>query len=96
VPKRTPSLVVIAAELLRRLGLPQKPRPGSDPTLPQPAMLADELAGILNRIDARQLSPALQGYRRDLLTWLDQRQRRGIVEDAYRLGRSNCGPATGC
>jgi hypothetical protein len=90
--EKSPSLVVIAAELLRRLGLPQKPRPGSDPTLPQPAMLADELAGILNRIDARQLSPALQGYRGDLLTWLDQRHRRGIVEDAYRLGQLELRP----
>jgi hypothetical protein len=71
-------LVVIAAELLRRLGLPQKPRPGSDPTLPEPAMLADELAGILNRIDPRQLTPTLQEHRRDLLAWLDQRHRRGI------------------
>ncbi|MCL4204881.1 MAG: hypothetical protein KJ000_20575 [Pirellulaceae bacterium] len=84
--EKNPSLVVIAAELLRRLGLPQKPRPGSDPTLPQPAMLADELAGILGRIDPRQLSATLQGFQRELLTWLDERQRHGIVEDVYRLG----------
>jgi hypothetical protein len=90
--EKNPALVVIAAVLLRRLGLPQKPRPGSDPTLPQPAMLADELAGILNRIDPRQLTPTLQEHRRELLTWLDQRHRRGVVEDVYRLGRLELRP----
>jgi hypothetical protein len=90
--EKSPALVVIAAELLRRLGLPQKPRPGTDPTLPEPAMLADELAGILNRLDPRQLTPTLQEHRRDLLAWLDQRHHRGIVEDVYRLGRMELRP----
>jgi hypothetical protein len=90
--EKNPSLVVIAAELLRRLGLPQKPRPGTDPNLPEPAMLAEELAGILNRIEPQQLSAALRDNRRELLTWLDQRHRRGIVDQVYRLGRLELRP----
>lgn len=90
--EENPALVVIAAELLRRLGLPQKPRPGTDPKLPEPAMLAEELAGILNRIDPQRLSDALRETRRDLLTWLDQRRRQGIVGDVYRLGRLELRP----
>ncbi|TVS09051.1 MAG: hypothetical protein EA424_27860 [Planctomycetaceae bacterium] len=90
--EENPALVVIAAELLRRLGLPQKPRPGTDPKLPEPAMLADELAGILNRIEPQRLSDALRDNRRDLLSWLDQRHRRGIVEEVYRLGRLELRP----
>ncbi len=90
--EENPALVVIAAELLRRLGLPQKPRPGTDPKLPEPAMLADELAGILNRIEPQRLSDALRDVRRDLLTWLDQRQRRGVVDDVFRLGRLELRP----
>ncbi len=84
--EKDPRLVVIAAELLRRLGLPQKPRPDRDPTLPEPPMLAEELAGILEKIDPALLSGTLQDTRRDLLTWLDQRRQRGVVGDVYRLG----------
>lgn len=84
--EKNPALVVIAAELLRRLGLPQDPRPGSDPDLPQPPMVARQLAEIIQGIDSRRLSSDLVECRRDLLAWLDQRAKRGIVEDVYRLG----------
>ncbi len=84
--ERHPGLVVIGAELLRRLGLPQKPRLPRDPRLPETPIQAGELGEILERIDAARLSDALRDVRSDLLEWLDQRERRGIVGDVYRLG----------
>ena len=41
--EKNPALIVITAVLIRRLGLPQQPRPGRDPTLPAPPITADSI-----------------------------------------------------
>lgn len=84
--EKNPSLIVIAAELVRRLGLPQEPRPGSDSEKTKPAILADELREILTRVSEAKLPEHLVTYRRDLLAWLRQRMDRGIEEDTLTLG----------
>jgi hypothetical protein len=84
--EKNPSLVVIAAELIHRLGLPQKPRPGSDPEQPKPPILAEELHEILTRVRDTDLPSHLVTFRRDLLAWLQGRMERGIDEDRLRLG----------
>lgn len=81
-----PSLIVIAAELIRRLGLPQQPRPGTDEKASKPPILAKELHEILTRVDETGLADHLVGYRRDLLAWLQQRMERGIEEESFKLG----------
>ncbi len=81
-----PGLVVIGAELLRRLGLPQEPRGPRDPRVPEAPIRAGEVLEILERVDAARLSVALRDVRSDLLDWLERRQREGIVTEVYRHG----------
>ncbi len=84
--EKNPSLVVIAAELVRRLGLPQKPRPGDDPASATPAILAEELHEILTRVNAAGLPQHLLPIRRELLDWLQRRIQHGVEEDRLKLG----------
>ena len=84
--EKNPSLIVIAAELIRRLGLPQKPRPGTDPALPQPAIVAEELHDILSQVKPADLPEHLVAYRRDLLAWLQRRMEHGIEDETFQLG----------
>lgn len=84
--EKNPSLVVIAAELIRRLGLPQKPRPGGDAAQPQPPILAEELHEILSAVKTADLPDHLVTFRRDLLAWLQGRMERGIEDESLRLG----------
>jgi len=84
--EKNPSLVVIAAELIHRLGLPQQPRPGSDPDPWKPPILAGELRDILTRVRESDLPPHLVTYHRDLLAWLERRIEQGIQEDTLQLG----------
>ncbi len=81
-----PGLVVIGAELLRRLGLPQEPRAPRDPRVPEAPIRAGEVLEILERVDASRLSVPLREVRSDLLDWLERRQREGIVAEVYRHG----------
>jgi hypothetical protein len=90
--EKNPSLAVIAAELIRRLGLPQRPRSGRDPSLPKPPIQAHEVYNILARVNVRSLPQHLIDIRRDLMVWLRQRHERGIVEDSLRLGRMELRP----
>ncbi len=84
--EKNPSLIVIAAELVRRLGLPQKPRPGGDPEKSRPPILADELHEILTRVSETKLPEHLVKFHRELLAWLQRRMERGIEEDSLKLG----------
>lgn len=84
--EKNPSLVVIAAELIRRLGLPQKPRPGDEAAAGQPPILAEELHELLSAVKTADLPDHLIRFRRDLLAWLQTRMERGIEEDRLRLG----------
>lgn len=84
--EKNPSLVVIAAELIHRLGLPQKPRPGGDAAPSKPPILAEEMHEILARIREADLPAHLVAYHRDLLAWLQRRMKRGIEEDSLQLG----------
>ncbi|REJ69621.1 MAG: hypothetical protein DWQ31_03900 [Planctomycetota bacterium] len=81
-----PQLLISAAVTIRRIGLPQPPRPGSDPTLPRPAITAAELHALLSRIDASSLDESWNERRADLLAWLDVRRREGEPDATYRLG----------
>jgi hypothetical protein len=84
--EQQPDLVVYAADIIRYLGLPQKPRPGTDPTVPAPVILAEDLQQILIKIDEARLTPPMVERRRTLLTWLQQRSERGVVNERYRIG----------
>lgn len=70
---------VVAAETIRRVGLPQDAMPDGDPTLPKPRITAGELHSILSRLDASSLDDKRAPLFKDLLAWLDLRRKRGIV-----------------
>lgn len=75
-----PYVIVVAAETIRRVGLPQDPLPDGDRTLPQPWITAQELHAILARLDVSQLDAKRVPLYKELLAWLDVRRTRGIVD----------------
>ncbi len=81
-----PRLTITAAATIRRVGLPQSQRPGADPTLPKPAILAEQLHELLNQIDASRLGAEWVSQRDELLRWLDIRMTEGEPDDTYRIG----------
>lgn len=84
--EKNPSLVVIAAELIRRLGLPQKPRPGDEAEqTPQP-LVAEELREILAQVKSSDLPAHLTTVRDELMQWLQRRIEHGVEGDSFRLG----------
>lgn len=85
-PSTPPDLVVEAAELLRTVGLPQDPRPGQEPGLPEPPIVARELRDRLGGLDIPSERIGLQRRRQRLLGWLNRRMLDGVTEDSLRLG----------
>ena len=59
-PDTSDPLTILAAECIRRLGLPQKPHPEQDAKLPQPVITADVLHARLHGMDGTSLSARLQ------------------------------------
>ncbi|HEY2881968.1 MAG TPA: hypothetical protein VGJ15_06030 [Pirellulales bacterium] len=87
-----PTLLLAAAEAIQTLGLPQDPRPGQDPALPQPSITAEKLRKKLTGIDANQLKPAERARLEKLMAWLDVRNRKGLDGNTYRLGTLDIQP----
>lgn len=85
-------LTIAAVETIRRLGLPQDPRPGEDPTLPRPAITAEELLKILGRINRQQLDHVLTHRLENLIEWLTYRSQHGLQDEWYNLGLSQVRP----
>ena len=81
----TGELLLLAAETVRRIGLPQDPRPGQAQELPPPPITARQPYEILGRSILRDLGEQAAG-RSELLSWLDRRAREGIAEESYRIG----------
>lgn len=84
-----PDLVVQGAGVIRELGLPQDPRPGSPADLPQPAITARQLHGRLARLKPEWLSARHGAERSELLVWLEGRRDRGVTEETYRWGTAD-------
>ncbi|MEX0713588.1 MAG: hypothetical protein WD278_14620 [Pirellulales bacterium] len=87
-----PDLKVFIAQTIRRLGLPQDPRPGSADGLPQGAITAGRLAELLAAVDPSKLSPAAAALHGELLQWLEVRKAEGLAENSYRLGTFDVEP----
>lgn len=82
-----PEVALTAAETVRQLGLPQDALADQDPTLPKPAITADELHAIVSRLRSPRRRADLAGRRSDLLRWLDLKRQKGLTDQEYRLGR---------
>jgi hypothetical protein len=87
-----PTLMLAAAEAIRTLGLPQDPRPGNDPALPQPAITAANLRDRLLKIDRSRWTSDEQRRLNALTTWLSERSEHGLEGDTYRLGQFDVHP----
>ncbi len=66
--------------------------PDRDPTLPKPEITAAELKERLAAIDPSQIDAEKAKLRADLLGWLDERAREGIVGQQYQLGKLRVQP----
>jgi len=85
--KATPELAIEAGEVIRRIGLPQDPRPGQESDVALPAITAKDLHAILTALPDSQLTGELASRRAALLDWLDVRIKIGLEERSYSLGR---------
>jgi len=81
-----PTNTLALAETIRRLGLPQSPRPGTSDDVPPPAITAKELLPIVQAIDASGLDAATTARRERLVAWLAERNKRGVAEEGFPLG----------
>ncbi|HEY2826444.1 MAG TPA: hypothetical protein VGJ04_02505 [Pirellulales bacterium] len=82
-----PNLVLAAAEAIRKLGLPQDPRPGQSDSVPAPAITVAKLVVRIGKIDAAQWTPEERGRVESLMTWLSQRNEHGLEGNTYQLGQ---------
>jgi hypothetical protein len=80
-----PSLRLDLAQTIRELGLPQNIRPGQDPTLPPPAITAEQLHDRLSRVDRGKLAAAERAQLDELLRWSKGRAERGIESESIRV-----------
>lgn len=85
-PKTPPALIIQAAETIRRLGLPQDPRPNQDPTLPAAPIIARKLHQILSGLNESGLPSDLVSRRSVLLSWLQVRMQEGVADDRLQVG----------
>jgi len=85
-------LAVEAAEVIRRIGLPQDPRPETKERLPPPAVTAGRLHELLSRFEATSLTGELATRHAELLAWLEERRSKGLTEESYRVGTFDLRP----
>jgi len=88
----SPALRLAAAQTIEALGVPQRPRPGQDPTLPPPEITAAEIRDVLTSFDNKTLSAAEQTELGELLARLERRGKNGVEGDSYRLGNFDVQP----
>lgn len=82
----SPDMTIAVAETIRRVGLPQEPRPGTTDESELPPITPRELYEFVSRVPEARLSGAWRGRRRELLAWLDKFVRQGVTESRYRIG----------
>ncbi|HVW36135.1 MAG TPA: hypothetical protein VHB99_02480, partial [Pirellulales bacterium] len=82
----SPDMTIAVAETIRRIGLPQEPRPGTTDENEMPPITPRELYDHVSRVPEARISAAWRGRRRELLAWLGKIAREGITEGRYRIG----------
>ena len=83
-----PELLILVADTIRSIGMPQDPRPEHDPNLQKPAITANELYAIVATVKTADLSSSDLNRRNELLGWLDQRDKLGVTGNTYRMGQA--------
>jgi hypothetical protein len=85
-------IVLLAAETFCRIGLPQRPIPNQDASLPRPEITAEQLRDAVRDTAKSKLSPSQSRRRDELLKWLDGRIAGGVGDEPLRLGRYEIRP----
>ncbi len=85
-PAQSAPMRLFAGEIIRVMGLPQPPRPNPAETLPDPAVTPEEFYQLVTAIDPASLDDEGRSRREALLQWSDERRKRGVTEDSYRVG----------
>lgn len=88
----SPAVLLAAVAAVEQLGLPQSPRPDPIEELPPPTVTAASLRAALAGLSPSRLTAAQERQRQAWLAWLVDRERSGLAEDAYRLGRFDVRP----
>jgi hypothetical protein len=79
------ALALRAAEVLRKIGLPQSARPGEDSDAPPPAITPEALRDILRSLDLTGRGEEADKRRQELVEWLESRSRHGLTEESFRV-----------
>lgn len=82
-----PSVMLAAAEAIRKLGLPQDPRPGQSDAVPQPSITAAKLGARLAKVDPDKWNADERKRADELATWLVERNEKGLEGSNYQLGQ---------
>ena len=82
----SPDMTIAVAETIRRIGLPQEPRPGTTDENEFPPITPRELYDYVSRVPEARLSGGWRGRRRELLAWLGKVVREGVTDGPYRIG----------
>lgn len=84
-PNTPGELKLLAADAIRKLGVPQPARPGQPDEVPAPPILPTEIVSRLTAIRASEVPPHLVEWRTQFLRWVDQRATHGVVHEFYRF-----------
>jgi hypothetical protein len=82
----SPDMTIAGADTIRRIGLPQEPRPGALEESEVPPITPAELHEYVSAVAESQLTGGWVARRRELLGALDERVREGVGEAGYRIG----------
>jgi hypothetical protein len=82
----TDDLTIAVAETIRKIGLPQEPRPGTPAGPEIPPITPRKLYEHVSRVSATRLSANLTARRKELLSWLEVLASQGITGNRYRIG----------
>jgi hypothetical protein len=91
-PTTSPAIKIYAAETIRRVGLPQAPARSQPAETPRPEITAQQVRAELAKLDALRLTERQRQVRGELLAWLEQRMRQGVIGDRYQMGRFQAAP----
>jgi len=92
-PALPPELLLDALEVIRVIGLPQRPAPHARPDLAAAPVLSDQgLRPVIHGINPRKLTSADRQRWEKLRQWIDTRSTNGVEGDLYRAGTVDLRP----
>lgn len=92
-PAQPPELLLDALEVIRVIGLPQRPAPHARPDLAAAPVLSDQgLRPVIHGLNSRRLSASDRQRWEKLRQWIDVRSTQGVEGEIYRAGTVDLRP----